>query len=71
MKIIRPIEWQEVTSRKICGAPPEVGRDRRDLRHRFIETRPYHRNPNRERIVQYWIHIHTLNLFLREEATKH
>jgi hypothetical protein len=71
MKIIRPIEWQEVTSRKICGAPPEIGRDERVLMHSVIETRPYRRSMNSERIVQHTTHIHSLNPFIREETIKH
>jgi hypothetical protein len=58
MKIIMPIEWQEVASRKICGAPPEVSRDERAVTHRFIETRPYHWNVDSEKIIQHWIDIH-------------
>jgi hypothetical protein len=71
MKIIRPIESQEVTSKEICGAPAEVGRDGRAVTDRFIETGPYRRSMNSERIVQHGTHIHTLNPFTREETTKH
>jgi hypothetical protein len=71
MKIIRPIEWQGVTGREIYCAFPEVGRDVRTLTHRFIETGPYRRSMNSERIVQHRTHIHTLNPFTRDETIKH
>jgi hypothetical protein len=71
MKIISPIDWQEVTSREIYGGLCEIRRDGRALRRSVIETRPYHHNMNSERIVQHRTHIHTLNSFAREEIIKH
>jgi hypothetical protein len=71
MEIIRSIEWQEVTSRDICGASPEVGRDGMALTHSVRETRPYRRSMNRKRIVQHRTHIRTLNPFTREAIIKH
>jgi hypothetical protein len=71
MEIIMLIEWQEVTSREICGTPPEVGRDGRVATHRVIGAVPYHRSRNSKRIVQHMTHIHTLHHFTREETIKH
>jgi hypothetical protein len=71
MKIIRPIDWQEVASRGLSGSAPEVGRDGRALTHSVIKTKPYHRSMNSERIVQHRTRIHSLNPFIREEIIKH
>jgi hypothetical protein len=60
-----------VSSREICGVPPEVGGDGRARTHSVRETRPDRRSMNSERIVQHRTHIHTLNPFTREETIKH
>jgi hypothetical protein len=71
MKIMRPIDWQEVASQELSGAAPEVDRDGRALTHSVIRTKLYHRSMNSERMAQHTTQIHSSNPFIREETIEH